>query len=167
MKDPNATLKLARELVDAGDQLAPTDLAGALRKYLAGRAQLVSLGLMEAAAAVLMDCTSAARTHDDRMLAMRFCRRAARDDPSWADPLATLALIETEVGNACVGSGQTAKALRLYKRAADHHGDAARLMDRKDPESAERQRRFEAFVRARREAVAQWAKGAGHSPDDR
>jgi hypothetical protein len=48
--------------------------------------------------------------------------------------------------------------LRLYARAARHHLEAARLMDGTDSESAERQRRFAAFIRARRETVVKWAK---------
>jgi hypothetical protein len=158
VKDHDTPIRLARELVDAGDRLAPTDLPGALRKYLAARDHLMKLGLKEAAAAVLMDCTSAARTHDDRHLAMRFCRRASRDDPSWGDPLATLALLETELANASVEREEITRALRLYSRAARHHAEAARVMRAKDPESADRQLRFEAFIRARRGAVAEWAK---------
>ena len=151
-------IRRVRDLIDAGAQLATSDLPGAIGAFLDARAELVTLGLMEAAAAVLMDAVSAARRNQDRALAMRLCRRASRDDPHWGDPLSTLALVETEQANALVQANEITKARILYGRAARHHGRAAQLLQSTNPEAAAIERKFEAFVKARRKAVAGWPR---------
>ena len=150
---PEERLRRARELSNSGDALTCSDLRGAVRAYLAARGHLRSIGFMEAAAAVVMDAVSAARRHDDRELAMRLCRRAITDDPAWADPVSTLALVETELANLCVERNEVARAALLYRRAAAHHQRAAQLLEREDPVGARGQREFESFVRRRRAAM--------------
>ena len=107
---------------------------------------------------MVMNAVSGARTHDDRELAIRLCRLATKDDPSWADPVSMLALVETELGNHFVEQNDVPRALRLYDRAAAHQQRAAELLEREDAAGARRQRRFEAFVRKRRAGVLEWAK---------
>lgn len=150
---PEERLQRARELADTGHTLAPTDLDGAVKAYLAARSHLIGIGLAEAAAALVMDAVSAARRHDRRELAIRLCRRAIRDDPAWADPFSTLALVETELANLLVERNDVSRAALLYGRAATHHRRAAQLLEPKDPDAARSQREFESFVRKRRAGV--------------
>ena len=155
---PEKHLQRARELANTGRALASSDLQGAVKACLAARTHLKRIGFMESAAAVAMDAVSAARTHDDRELAIRLCRLAMKDDPAWPGPVSTLALVETELGNQFVEQNDVPRALRLYDRAAAHHQRAAELLEREDAEGARRQRGFEAFVRKRRAGVLEWAK---------
>jgi tetratricopeptide (TPR) repeat protein len=155
---PEKRLQQARELADRGHALAKSDLRGAVRAFLASRALLKSIGFMESAAAVVMGAVYAAMTHDDRALAIRLCRLAIKDDPAWADPLSTLAQVETELGNHFVEQNDVPRALRLYDRAAEHHKRAADLLERDDPADARRERGWELFVRKRRAGVLEWSK---------
>ena len=149
-----------RQLIEAGATLASTDKDGSVNALLAARQELVSLGLMEQAAAVVMDAVAVARQHKDRELAARLCRRAARDDPRWAGPVSTLALVEVELANRHAEAGEFAKALALYARAARNHGRAAKLLAPLEPSAAETQMEFRMFALTRRKAVGHRARGS-------
>jgi hypothetical protein len=151
--NPEERVSRARELSERGAALAEENLEGAVEAFVASRDELVILGLTEIAATVLMQAVAAARHHEDRQLALRLCRRAAEDDPEWADPPSTMALVETELALIHTQRDELAKAILFFGRAARHHRLAARLLEREDPSQVETERQFESFVRARRGAI--------------
>lgn len=153
MSAPDPRIVEARELAELGGRLARSDLQSAVDSFLASREILVRLGMAEAAAAVVMDAVAAARSHERRALALTLCHRAHRDDPEWADPLSTMALVEAELGNEHVASDELAMALLFYSRAARHHRRAADILRNQQPEAEAIERRLESLSRSRRMAV--------------
>jgi hypothetical protein len=135
MNEPDYVAEARRRWEEARS-ISKEDPAGAIRAFLDARRLLLQGNLPDGASAMVMDAVSVARSIGNKMLALRLCRLAWADDPTWPGPSSTEALVSTEIANAYAKEGALAKAVLYYRRAARKHRRAARMLQSIDPDAS-------------------------------